>query len=217
MYENMEERIKILQGNLCNLLAIERKMENLSVPESIEELSYLTEELVTKSEKLTCMVRRFAADTFVSQNDTIMRKAAEIQGISVNKTGNIIEIEIPFILPKKKHRNSKFISDPLFYILNTKVQKDDFRIKEKAVVCFVYIYSGTNTKMAARDYDNIESKKILDVIALFALQDDGAEFCDVFHKMERGKTDKTKIFVMPEKLFWKMKFDHSDEMFFRQK
>lgn len=214
MYENVEERTKVIQKHLCDLLAIERKMECLSISESIEAFSRFTEELVTKSEKLTCMVRKFAADTFVSQSDTIMRNAAEIQGIKAQKKNGIIEIEIPFILPKKKHRNSKFISDPLFYVLNTKVQEDDFRISERAVVCFVYIYSGTNTKMSARDYDNIESKKILDVIALFALRDDGAEFCDVFHKMVRGKTDKTKIFVMPEKLFWKMKFDHSDETFF---
>lgn len=211
MYENVEERTKVIQKHLCDLLAIERKMECLSISESIEAFSRFTEELVTKSEKLTCMVRKFAADTFVSQSDTIMRNAAEIQGIKAQKKNGIIEIEIPFILPKKKHRNSKFISDPLFYVLNTKVQEDDFRISERAVVCFVYIYSGTNTKMSARDYDNIESKKILDVIALFALQDDGAEFCDIFHKMERGKTDKTKIFVMPEKLFWKMKFDHREK------
>lgn len=217
MYESIEDGTKILQKRLCGLLAIEQKLERLQLPESAEEFSRLTEELVAKTEKLTCMVRKLAVDSFVSSNETVMRKATEIQGIQAQKNGEVLEIEIPFILPKKKLRNSKFISDPLFYVLNTKVQEDNFRIRERAVVCFVYTYSGTNTRLTARDYDNLESKKILDVIALFALQDDGAEFCDIFHKMERGEKDKTNIYVMPERCFWERKYAHRNGTAFEDK
>ncbi len=210
MYENVEERINLIRLCLNDMLMIEKKLSELSLPESIDEFNKLMDEMVYKSEKMTDTVRKLAADTFVTENDNIMRQAAEIHGITVEKKGEILEVNLPFILPKKKNKNCKFIANPLYYAINNALHNDDFRIRERAVICFVYIYSGTNLYLMPRDYDNIETKNIMDVIALFTLDDDGAEFCDIFHTMERGEKDKTKILVMPERCFWNMKKDRRD-------
>ena len=81
------------------------------------------------------------------------------------------------------------------------------KIEEKAVICFVHTYEKNNKNISPRDYDNVEAKRILDIISLFTLRDDGAEFCDIVNTMEYGSESKTRIFIMPEHCYFKWKSD----------
>ena len=75
----------------------------------------------------------------------------------------------------------------------------------------MHVYDRTDKHIRPRDYDNVEAKRVLDIIALFALRDDGAEFCDIINTMEYGEENKTCIFVMPERCYFQWKFDRAKQ------
>ncbi len=163
-----------------------------------EKASRLTNDLVAKSEELTKMIRYGAAYTFAEKKECISKNAADSMGITVDKNGDVVEITLPFLLPKKKSHDSRYIGDVLHYVLSKTAVNNKYRIYEKAVVVFIYTYSHTGL-IHLKDYDNIESKKVLDIISLFMLPDDNPEACSVLHKMEHGEKDITRVLIMPER------------------
>lgn len=52
-----------------------------------------------------------------------------------------------------------------------------------------------------RDYDNLELKQLLDVVASFIMVDDGGLLCDAYNTTELGETDCTRISIMPQSRF----------------
>lgn len=209
MYSEAEKMLNSITKQLCELMVIIRNMKQIHACDDEVSLGRLTNDFIAKCEKLTCYARDFAVNTYVAPSEILLHNAAEIQEINVSKHGEILEIEIPFLLPKKNHKNTKFICDPLYFVLNKASKNLDLKIEEKAVVCFVHVYSKANKRISPRDYDNVEAKRILDIVALFALKDDGAEFCDIINTMELGETNKTKIYVMPERCYYGWKLDRT--------
>lgn len=209
MYSETEKMIKSITKQLCELMVLSKNMDQISQCDDEVSLGRLTNDFIAKCEKLTCYARAFAINTYVAPSEILLSNAAEIQGIKVCKKGEILDIEIPFLLPKKNHKNTKFICDPLYYILNEAAEKTELKVEERAIVCFVHVYDQNNKRVSPRDYDNVEAKRILDIVALFALKDDGAEFCDIVNTMEFGETNKTKIFVMPERCYFDWKSDRT--------
>ena len=54
---------------------------------------------------------------------------------------------------------------------------------------------------AVRDYDNLELKAVIDVIATFCLTDDTGALCDSFQTTRFGYSSSTVITVMPKNCF----------------
>ena len=52
-----------------------------------------------------------------------------------------------------------------------------------------------------RDYDNLELKQLLDVIASFLMEDDSGLLCDAYNTTELGNSDCTRISVMDKERF----------------
>ena len=52
-----------------------------------------------------------------------------------------------------------------------------------------------------RDYDNLELKQLLDVVASFIMVDDSGLLCDAYNTTELGETDCTRISIMPQSRF----------------
>ena len=98
---------------------------------------------------------------------------------------------------KKKGKENKFIGDPLWYTLEEMSKSDDIKIRDKAVICIIHTYDNVNKKARCYDYDNLESKKILDIITLFTLTDDAPEYCDIYQTVHLSDRDKTRILIMP--------------------
>lgn len=206
--ENEQEKmLKSITKQLCELLIISKNMEQVNGCADEVALGRLANDFIAKCEKITCYARNFAIHSFLAPSEMLLSNAAQIQGIKVKRDGEILEIEMPFLLPKKLHKNSKFICDPLYYVLTEIAETIELKVEERAVVCFVHIYDKTDKHVRPRDYDNVEAKRVLDIVALFALRDDGAEFCDIVNSMEYGDENKTCIFVMPERCYFRWKFD----------
>ena len=126
-----------------------------------------------------------------------MDKATEMLGIEVRKDGNTVVIDLPFLLPRKKGKENKFIGDPLRYKLEEISKTEDLKIRDRAVICIIHTYDNVNKNARCYDYDNLESKKLLDIVTLFTLTDDAPEFCDVYQTVQLSDRDKTRVIVMP--------------------
>ena len=181
----------------CDLLATVRKINETDYNSEVKNFEYLTDRLEILSEKFACSVREFAKNTFVANRYEVLDKAAEMQGIEIQKDGNTIVIDMPFLLPRKKGKENKFIGDPLWYKLEEMSKSEDIKIRDKAVICIIHTYDNVNKKARCYDYDNLESKKILDIITLFTLTDDAPEYCDIYQTVHLSDRDKTRILIMP--------------------
>ena len=181
----------------CDLLATVRKINETDYNSEVKNFEYLTDRLEILSEKFACSVRDFARKTFVANRYEVMDKASEMQGIEVRKDGNVIIVDLPFLLPRKKGKEHKFIGDPLWYKLEELSKSEDLKIREKAVICIIHTYDNVNKKARCYDYDNLESKKILDIITLFTLTDDAPEYCDIYQTVQLSDSDKTRILIVP--------------------
>lgn len=181
----------------CDLLATVRKINETDYNSEVKNFEYLTDRLEILSEKFACSVRDFARKTFVANRYEVMDKASEMQGIEVRKDGDVVIVDLPFLLPRKKGKEHKFIGDPLWYKLEEISKSEDLKIREKAVICIIHTYDNVNKKARCYDYDNLESKKILDIITLFTLTDDAPEYCDIYQTVQLSDSDKTRILIMP--------------------
>lgn len=184
------------------LRIITEKIQVGNAKENISRYDYLVNSMIIMSEKLTCSVRRFGMFPQAKNHSEIMEKVSDILEISVGKNNGVVEICIPAFLPRKRYGKSKYITDPLKYKLNEAAKETDLRIENKAVVCFVYVYNEDMSSVRCYDYDNLETKNILDVISLYTLRDDGPEYINVYHKMQRGSKSQTMIYVIPEDRFF---------------
>ena len=52
-----------------------------------------------------------------------------------------------------------------------------------------------------RDYDNLQIKQLLDVIAAYIMEDDSGLLCDAYNTTELGETDCTRISIMSKDRF----------------
>ena len=68
-------------------------------------------------------------------------------------------------------------------------------------VCFSHIYSRELSPNRVRDYDNLELKQLLDVIATFVMEDDTGLLCDAYNMTEIGDSDCTRVSVMDKERF----------------
>lgn len=195
--KTIEDMVEGLIRQSCDLLATVRKIKETNYTEDEKNFEYLTDRLEILSEKFACSVRDFAGETFVANRYEVMDKASEMQGIEVSKDGNAVIIDLPFLLPRKKGKENKFIGDPLFFKLEEISSKEDLKIRDRAVICIIHTYDNVNKNARCYDYDNLESKKILDIITLFTLTDDAPEYCDVYQTVQLSNCDKTRILVMP--------------------
>lgn len=195
--KTIEDMTGSLIRQSCDLLATVRKINETDYNSEIKNFEYLTDRLEILSEKFACSVRDFARNTFVANRYEVMDKASEMQGIEVRKDGNAVIVDLPFLLPRKKGKEHKFIGDPLWYKLEEISKAEDLKVRDKAVICIIHTYDNVNKKARCYDYDNLESKKILDIITLFTLTDDAPEYCDVYQTVQLSDRDKTRILIMP--------------------
>lgn len=189
--------INMLRESICEMEALLQKLEDTDYSSDGELFEKVINELEFLSEKYTCNVRQFLQNTYVGNRDEVMSKACNITGIDVCKKDNMVYINLPCLLPRKKGKEHKFIGEPLRFKLEELSKTVDLKIREKAVICIIHTYDNVNKKARCYDYDNLETKKILDIITLFTLVDDAPEYCDVYHTVKLSDKDKTSIIVVP--------------------
>ncbi len=101
-----------------------------------------------------------------------MVKCADSMGITVQKTNCVLDVTLPMILPTKKKAKSEYLFEPLFFAMDKASKKENFFLKEKAMMCIEFIYDKNNKTIPRGDHDNKEVKQVIDAIAPFVVRDD---------------------------------------------
>lgn len=156
-----------------------------------------------RSEAIAGRLRRLIFMSTLISKPEYMSSAASVLEIGVEDNNGVLEITLPCLLPKidKKHR-SDYLLEPLYYQLDIYAASHTLPIFQHCVVCFSHIYNENLPKQRIRDYDNLETKQILDVIMTYVMEDDTGLLCDVYNTTETGKADCTCISVMDKDRFF---------------
>ena len=71
----------------------------------------------------------------------------------------------------------------------------------ECTVCIEHVYDHCLPIKAVRDYDNLEMKEVLDIIALYCMTDDAGALCDQFQTTRFADSSCTIISVMQKEKF----------------
>ena len=155
-----------------------------------------------QSEKITCILRRTLYESTVIPKIEYLAKAASAQGIKISLENKILSVRLPCPLPKKRGKySSQFVLDPLNAAFEQFNKTSPMTKYRDCTVCCVHMFRSDCGSRKYFDYDNLQFKQILDVIALHAMVDDNSMLCDVLHTSEPGYSDETMIYVMPKNRF----------------
>lgn len=193
----IENVIDLLLKNVEEISTGLKKLKETDHLSDNKNFENLCDELYFLSERHTSNFRQFIQNTYVKNRNEVMSNSCDISGIDVCKKDGKVFITLPCLLPRKKGNEHKFIGEPLRYKLEELSKNVNLKIREKAVVCIIHTYDNANKKARCYDYDNLETKKFLDIITLYTLIDDAPQFCDVYHTIRFSDQDKTTIIVMP--------------------
>jgi len=159
-------------------------------------------EIARNAERFTCKLRQLVLDTVFYNKSDFMLDVSKSQGITIEKEDNWIKIVLPFLLPKKRTTQScSFILDPLDYALRAFVSKTREERYDSCVVCFRNVY--TIGGKSVRDHDNIETKKVFDVITAYLLVDDTGLLCSNFYTTAVGDSEQTEVYIVSKNDFEK--------------
>lgn len=200
---------KIINKRICEIRGdAERLIRTLCALEHTDHARYpekyesISTDAALLGEIITCRLRRLIyVATGVKKADYLV-SAGAVQGIEVRCDNNVLEIDLPCLLPKRRQKRSvEFLVDPLYFTLESYLQNNSLPSFDHCVVCFIHIYDKKLSSGRVRDYDNLEMKQILDVVNAFVMTDDTGLLCDTYNTTELGERDLTRILVMEEECF----------------
>ena len=196
------KRINDIDTEIIKLKDTLQRIEMINLLASPVEYEKLTTEAAVQSEQIACKFRHLIYATVNISKPELMKKVADAHGIEISYEDEIFSVAIPSLLPKKRRAASmEFLIDPLFYALERYFTFTDIERFRECVVCFTHIYSADTPKKRVRDYDNLETKQVLDAVAVYAMMDDSGRLCDVYHSTEYGSKDCTLVSVMSKNKF----------------
>ena len=167
-------------------------------PENYEKLSI---DAAIHGERIACRLRHLIYTTTSVMKPAYFRKASGAHDISIIDEDGYIQVTLPSLLPKRRPMNTEFMTEPLYYALTEYSEANALHKYKECVVCFTHVYAKSLPKRRIRDYDNIELKHILDVVAAFIMTDDSGILCDAYSTTELDETDCTRITIMDREQF----------------
>ena len=177
-------------------------MDNTNIQRHSDNYEMLSTEAALRGEVIACRLRHLIYETTTIRKAEYLTSAGVMQGISVIEKDGILEITLPCLLPKKSKKHScEYLTDPIYYTLSKYAQTHTLPKFRHCVVCFSHIYSRELSPNRVRDYDNLELKQLLDVIATFVMEDDTGLLCDAYNTTEIGDGDCTRVSVMDKERF----------------
>lgn len=189
-----DETIKLLTG-----IQTLKNMGFTDFPESYEKLSV---DIALRAEHIACSMRHMVFTSGFIRKSDYMKQLVKTIHVNVKKIDMGICIEIPGLLPKKRvKKNNTFLTDPLYYALEQFDKENKVTRYSNCVIVFQHIYNNVLPQKHIRDYDNIETKQVLDVINAFLLKDDNGSEIDLFHTSKMDTRDCTRIFIIEKKHF----------------
>ena len=195
-------RISDILGNLSRLTNNLHAMDSLDIQRYPDNYETISTEAALRAEKIACQLRSLLyASTGIPKEEYLV-KAGEAHGIEINNEDGILSITMPRLLPKKKSKQSSlFLLDPLGAALAQYTAEHHIPRFPECVVCISHVYDHELPDWCLLDYDNLQQKQLLDMIALYVMMDDSGLLCDAYNTTELGEKDCTQIYIMEKKRF----------------
>ena len=157
----LSQRISSIQSSIQRLHSILFTMDTTDIqryPDSYETLSI---DAALRAEQIACWLRHLIFATTRARKEDYLPSAASMMGIVVERNGDVMELTLPAILPKRKRRPStEYLLDPFVAALSQYAKEHPMPRYEHCVVCFSSIYSQKLPERRVRDYDNLEWKQL---------------------------------------------------------
>ena len=170
-----------------------------SYGKNYEELSL---DAARRAERIACSLRNLIYAADLVAKPVLMEAAAQVHGISIKHTQDIVEITLPGLMPKRTRRiNTTFLTAPLYASLASYTKQHSLPHFTQCVVCFSHVFDRSLPARRVQDYDNLECKQLLDTVAAFLMTDDSGLLCDAYHTTEFGERDCTILAVMEKSRF----------------
>lgn len=177
-------------------------MDTTDIQRYPDNYEVLSTDAALRAEKIACSLRHLIYSTTNIKKADYQCMACDCQGIELQYQEQILEITLPSLLPKRRNRKSvEFLLDPLHFFLSQYAEENPLPKYRECVVCFSHIYSRDLPAGRIHDYDNLELKQILDVLASYIMVDDTGLLCDAYNTTEFGEVDCTRISVMEKSRF----------------
>ena len=161
--------------------------------------------LARSAEENTVNLRNLTARSMGTNLNPYYEETSSALNITVKEEKRWIVITVPAILPGRNARdNTLFLTKPLRSSLIAFQSEQPIERFSKCAICIVHQYDEALGIKRVRDYDNIETKRYLDVIESFFLTSDSGLYCSVLQTTAIGDRDRTKFYLMiPQSLpFW---------------
>ena len=195
-------RINRISSDISKLSATLRAMENTDIEQSPGNYAVLSTDAALLSEMIACKIRHLIYQSTTVKKPDYLVSAGTAQGIKIKQDDSILQITLPSLRPKKKQRqSSEFLTDPLYFTLSQYSDSHMLPLYRHCVICFCHIYSAEFPNNRIRDYDNLEMKQLLDILATFIMEDDTGLLMDAYNTTEIGEMDCTCICVMDRNRF----------------
>lgn len=106
-------------------------------------------------------------------------------------------------LPAKEiASNANYMRDVLYAQLGAYFRKEGIPKRfHNCVIIFNHIYRYDVPEKQYRDHDNIERNMVVDAVALFVMEDDGASRCQHYYYSSPGDENATEVMVVPQDEF----------------
>ena len=189
----------------CSLIDINKKLyelEHLLPSPAPEQFIETAKSAALLSERSTAQLRNFLFTICGGMPQDYYLQAADMQGIRVDMTDGILSVRLPALLPKKiRTEGFKFLQPALHVALQHYYNQQGVPHFRECTICIEHIYDRCLPLKAVRDYDNLEMKEILDIIALYCMTDDTGALCDQFQTTRFADSSCTIISIMQKEKF----------------
>lgn len=174
-------------------------VDALHFPESYESLSTRA---ALQAEALACHLRNMLFDTANLVPTSYYKEVGVLHGIEVHCEDGVFGVKLPRLLPKKRSRDSDdFVLLPVAHALSAYVHNKGDPLYRSCTVCIEHVYSASTRPKNIRDYDNLQLKRLLDLIALYTMVDDSGKYCNLYQTTQVEDKPCTRVFVMPQERF----------------
>lgn len=195
-------RIRLERRGLIDINKKMYELEHLLPAPTPEQFIETAKSAALLSERSTAQLRNFLFTLCGGMPQDYYLQAAEVQGIRVDVTDGILSIRLPALLPKKTRAEGfKFLQPALHAALKQYAELKNLPHFCECTACIEHVYDRCLPIKSVRDYDNLEMKEVLDIIALYCMTDDTGALCDQFQTTRFADSSCTIISVMQKEKF----------------
>ena len=194
--------IRLEQRGLIDINKKLYELEHLLPAPAPEQFIETAKSAALLSERSTAQLRNFLFTLCGGMPQDYYLQAAEMQGIQISVEDGLMSVRLPALLPKKTRTEGfKFLQPALHAVLKQYATQQNLPHFRKCTVCIEHIYDRCLPIKAVRDYDNLEMKEVLDIVALYCMTDDTGALCDQFQTTRFADSSCTIISVMQKESF----------------